>query len=616
MTNKRSARLTAINNQLRRLENRIENMEVMSRRFSWYRLFIFLTGLLLTILALVWINGTAAWIVFGIMILIFNIVAFYHRRLDRSLKKHQIWSEIKENQTARMNLNWAKIPQAPQRQSKSDLPFENDLDITGERSLHQLINTAISNEGSHLLADWLLPKTPNLESILERQKIVAELVPLSRFRNRLLLTFRLISKDNLEGKKLLDWLNAKAPSDIVKNFLPVTSALIFFNIILFLLNQLTSFPPIWMFSLFIYIVIYLTNSKTLNHFFNTIFYLDEELGKFKHILKYLESYPFVENQHLIKLCQPFLNPKLIPSKQLRKIKMISAAIGLRMNPMMAVLLNLVFPWDFFFASLIKKNREKVAKLLPTWLYTWFELEALISLANYAYLNPDYIFPEITTGESQEEQPIFQAEKMGHPLIPPDQKIGNDYALNRLGDIDIITGSNMSGKSTFLKSAGMNLCLAYAGGPVDAQRFRTGLFRIFTCIKINDSITDGFSFFYAEVKRLKSILEALQGKNPMPVFFIIDEIFKGTNNRERLIGSRSYVAKTVGQRGLGLIATHDLELAKLVEQFSSIKNYHFREDVLDGKMVFDYLLRSGPCPTTNALKIMRMEGLPVDLEIGK
>lgn len=611
MTSKRAARLKAIKNQLNRLAKRMETMEALSRKLSWYRLTIFLTGFFLTILALAFLSSTTAWVAFGLTIGIFNIVAFYHRRLDRSLKRHRIWAEIKETHIARMNLDWSAIPLAPLRHSKAELPFENDLDITGERSLHHLINTAISNEGSYLLADWLRPKTPSLNSILFRQKIVAELTPLSRFRHRLLLSFRLISKDNLEGKKLLDWLNAKAPSDIIKKLLPVTSILIIINIILFSLNQWGNLPPVWVFSLFIYIVIYLYNSKTLNHFFESIFHLDEELGKFKHILKYLETYPFGKNKHLIQQCQPFLDPRVTPSKQLRKIKMLSAAIGLRMNPMMAMILNLVFPWDFFFACLVQKNREHVAKLLPAWLKTWFELEALISLASFSYLNPDYIFTEFSSEKSENEGAIFQAEKMGHPLIPPGQKICNDYSLNRLGDIDIITGSNMAGKSTFLKSAGVNLCLAYAGGPVDAKRFQTGLFRIFTCIKINDSIADGFSFFYAEVKRLKSILEALEDKNSLPVFFLIDEIFKGTNNRERLIGSRSYVAKTVGQRGVGLIATHDLELAKLAEQFPNIKNFHFREDVVDAKMVFDYLLRPGPCPTTNALKIMQMEGLPVD-----
>ncbi len=142
-------------------------------------------------------------------------------------------------------------------------------------------------------------------------------------------------------------------------------------------------------------------------------------------------------------------------------------------------------------------------------------------------------------------------------------------------------------------------------------FHSSLFRLFTCIKINDSIVDGFSFFYAEVKRLKTLLDALHANHPFPLFFLIDEIFRGTNNRERLVGSRSYIQHLVGQNGTGLIATHDLELVQLADHFPEITNCHFREDVVGGKMVFDYKLRPGPCPTTNALKIMRMEGLPVE-----
>jgi DNA mismatch repair ATPase MutS len=158
--------------------------------------------------------------------------------------------------------------------------------------------------------------------------------------------------------------------------------------------------------------------------------------------------------------------------------------------------------------------------------------------------------------------------------------------------------------------GINLALAYAGGPVDAGFFQARLFRLFSSMMVSDSVTNGISYFYAEVKRLKTLLSALESDHPLPLFFFIDEIFRGTNNRERFIGSQSYVQALVGQHGVGLISTHDLELARLAEQFSQVTNYHFRDDFAAGQMVFDYVLRPGPCPTTNALKIMQMEGLPV------
>jgi DNA mismatch repair ATPase MutS len=227
------------------------------------------------------------------------------------------------------------------------------------------------------------------------------------------------------------------------------------------------------------------------------------------------------------------------------------------------------------------------------------------------LNPGYVFPEFISDGQDEDRSILTSIGLGHPLIPANRKICNDFTLHKSGETYIITGSNMSGKSSFLKAVGVNLCLAYAGGPVNAESFHTDLFRVFTCIKINDSIVDGFSFFYAEVRRLKALLDELQENHPFPLLFLIDEIFKGTNNRERLVGSRSYIRSLIGRKGAGLIATHDLDLIKLADRFPDIINSHFREEVIDGKMVFDYKLRPGPCPTTNALKIMQMEGLPVD-----
>jgi DNA mismatch repair ATPase MutS len=189
-------------------------------------------------------------------------------------------------------------------------------------------------------------------------------------------------------------------------------------------------------------------------------------------------------------------------------------------------------------------------------------------------------------------------------------VNNDFRAASLGSIYIITGSNMAGKSSFLRTLGVNLALAYAGGPVFARAFETRLFRLYTSIRVADSVTDGFSYFYAEVRRLQGLLAALNGEDERPLFFLIDEIFRGTNNQERLIGSQSYVKALVGGNGVGLIATHDLELAKLADGSPQIRNFHFRDGVADGRMVFDYRLHPGPCPTTNALKIMALAGLPV------
>jgi hypothetical protein len=611
MKNKRSARRKALEKQIDRLGHRISQLGAHSRKLSWYRLIVFFIGGAMVFFFAFWAGGKSMWLFFAAAFVTFVIIAFCHHLTGKSIRRHQIWMEIKMSQRARMDLDWENIP-APVLQSPlSGLSFEKDLDITGERSMHQLIDISISREGSRRLADWLLQETPDLGGIRRRQSIIRELVPLTRFRYRLLLNFRLVSNAQLDGRKLLKWLQTTSTSKNMTRPALISCVLVALNISLFLGHQFGGIPPYWMLSFFCYIVFYLSNLKLLKQFFEVISQLDDELSKFRQILKYLESYPYGANTNLAALCAPFRVHKKPPSRQLRKIKIISAAIGLRMNPIMAIILNAALPWDFFFVYLIHRYRNETVRQLPQWLEAWEKLEASISLADFAYLNPGYVFPEFITNGQEKERSILTARDLGHPLIPANRKVCNDFVLRKTGQAYIITGSNMSGKSSFLKSVGVNLCLAYAGGPVDAASFHSAPFRVFTCIKINDSIVDGFSFFYAEVKRLKELLDKLQENHSFPLFFLIDEIFKGTNNRERLVGSRSYIRSLIGRKGAGLIATHDLDLIKLADRFPDIINSHFREEVIDGKMVFDYKLRPGPCPTTNALKIMQMEGLPVD-----
>jgi DNA mismatch repair ATPase MutS len=292
---------------------------------------------------------------------------------------------------------------------------------------------------------------------------------------------------------------------------------------------------------------------------------------------------------------------------MRQVKVVTFGVGLRSNPVLGILFNLILPWDFLFAYLADRYRAQVAQAFPTWAEICYRLDALIALANFGFLNPSYVFPEIAL----DAKPVLGAEDLGHPLIPHDRQVHNDFLIDAPGALAIITGSNMAGKSTFVKTIGINLCLAYAGAPVDATQFRSVPFRLHTCIRITDSIVDGFSYFYAEVKCLKRLLEELKSDGGLPLLYLIDEIFRGTNNRERLLGSRAYIRALLGENAAGLLATHDLELASLAESSPKVHNYHFRDSVRDGRLVFDYKIQPGPCPTTNALKIMQMEGLPVD-----
>ncbi|MBZ0200931.1 MAG: hypothetical protein K8H86_13755, partial [Ignavibacteriaceae bacterium] len=380
--------------------------------------------------------------------------------------------------------------------------------------------------------------------------------------------------------------------------------------ILFLLWALNIIPPYFSITFLIYIGIYFLNSTKTKESFKRILEVEEELGRFYKIFNFLENYNFGKNKHAEKFCSTFKNKKNSPGFYFKQLNRINTAFAFQQNPLTAITLNFVFPWNYFFAAKLEKLKYSLSEKIDEWLSLFYELEAINSIATFASLNPEYIFPSFIKVENNFS---LNAENIAHPLIPYDNSVKNNFSLDGKNKVCIVTGSNMSGKSTFIKCLGANIVIANAGGPANASKMSFTSIRLFSCIKISDSVTDGISYFYAEVKRLKMLLDNLKLNNNVPVFYLIDEIFKGTNNRERLEGSRSYINEIIKLNGSGLITTHDLELTSL-ENKGRIFNYHFREEASEGKMIFDYKLREGPCPTTNALKIMKMEGLPVNLNL--
>jgi hypothetical protein len=516
-----------------------------------------------------------------------------------------------------MTLDWQAIPPATTGRADQNHPFARDLDLTGEYSIHRLLDTAVSREGSDRLRTWLLDQQPDLTTIQTRQARVRVLTSLTYFRDKLTLSGTLASTGAAgwwHGDRLLAWLAQDNQPQRLRPLLLGAALLAVTNIILVVLNSLGQLPNYWIVTTVLYVALLLFTWREVAGLFENALTLQNGLRRIEAVFRHLEAFPLSRYESLRTLCAPFIEPKGRPSASLKRIGRLVIGIGLTQNPFIGTVLNLILPWNLFFAHRLRRYKADLAGDLPGWLDIWFELEALSSLATFAYLNPDYHFPEIeppTATQNGRGSPIFEAEGLGHPLIPAGQKVRNDFSFEHLGEMGIITGSNMAGKSSFLRTMGVNLRLAFVGGPVDAVAWRSTLFRLFTSLAVSDSVTDGISFFYAEVKRLKALLNALEQADGLALLFLIDEIFRGTNNRERFIGSRSYLRALIGRRGVGLVATHDLELVRLADEFPQIRNYHFRETVEEGRMIFDYQLQSGPCPTTNALKIMQMEGLPVE-----
>ncbi|GAC1348560.1 MAG: MutS family DNA mismatch repair protein [Ktedonobacteraceae bacterium] len=618
--NIKQERLHALEKQVGRLKRRLASLNARSDRYSWVRLAIFLVGFALTVVTFFLLGWIGSLIPGALTLIFFSVVASYHREIERSITRHKIWLQMTLTQIARMRLDWQHIPEIRDDGPQANHPFETDLDITGKRSLHQLINTGITFEGSQRVKQWLLNTRPDLQTIRKRQVLVRELAPLSRFRNKLTMKSLLAARkvaEQWEGKRLLDWLDhhASAPAQALLWTLVVSTLLSVLALTLLLLNLLGLIAPQFWIAAFLLSTIWFYGKRSQRgDLFEDAYFLRDAFAQLSTVFAYLESYPYGKHEHVKKLCEPFFaNREQRPALLLKQLERIASGATLEKNQLFWLIINVLVPWDPYFAWQFKRYKALIAALLPTWLETWFELEALCSLANFAYLHPQYVPPEVITRESQQDRhkaSLLRVTGLGHPLIADEQKVVNDFTLHELGEVVIVTGSNMSGKSTFLRTLGINLCLAYAGGPVNARVFEASLFRIYTCIKVSDSVTDGYSYFYAEVRRLKALLSELERNCAVPLFFLIDEIFKGTNNRERLIGSRAYIQALVEKNCIGAISTHDLELVQLADTLPGVKNYHFREEVIGGQMVFDYVLRTGPCPTTNALKIMQMEGLPV------
>lgn len=591
-----------------RLEVRMTKLENRSLVMSNYRLIVFAAGCLLGIGAYYWIPPGLAILIIATAVFAFATTVYRHRQIEKSLNQHRLWHTIKSTHIARMNLAWDRLPK-PQAGPVNDPahPFESDLDITGDKSLLHLLDTSVSPEGSQRLRDWLLTTIPDYEAILNRQALVRELTPQVNFRDRIRLKLSETAAAEFSGEKLLTWLHSPSQLQQIKTSLLILGVLAIVNIGLLIGYFFGLNPMVPLSSFVLYVVIFLYRSSSQTKTLKEAIDLEFQLTKLHTAAEYLENFNYQQTPNLAGLCALFLDPKQRPSRILQCQRRILSAIALRINPLIFALINATFPWDFLFVKQFEESKAALKTLLPQWLEVLCELEALSSLANLAWLNPHYTMPEIRP----ESDPLtFQAEYIGHPLIHHDQQVCNDFTIAQIGDISLITGSNMAGKSTFLRTIGINLCLAYAGGPINADRLVVSQFQVYTCIKINDSVTGGFSYFYAEVKRLKALLDALSEASVRPVLFLIDEIFKGTNNRERNIGSRAYIEALAGKFGLGLVTTHDLDLVKLAETIPRLANFHFREDVVEGKMQFDYKLRRGPCPTTNALKIMALEGLPV------
>ncbi len=484
---------------------------------------------------------------------------------------------------------------------KDEHPYAGDLDIFGRASVYQYINRTNSQQGNQRLADWLSGPA-DAETILARQKAVQELCNKSNWRQELQAHGMSSAITITTEKKMVDWLKEgnqfvhKKVWHIIRYLVPLAAL----GILGCFLFDVISYQ-LFLQALLVFTVIAFAITRIIIPLYRKLNKITEEMETLFNSIACIEHTDFTDPL-LLELKQQFHTGKQKASQQIFQLKQIFNRFDYRLNPVVFIPLNIFLLWDLQQMLQLEKWKQKNNQQIANWFYALAELEALSSLGALAFNHPHWCFPELKIDE-----PVFTATGLGHPLIEEQKSVVNDFSTTGKEQINLITGSNMAGKSTFLRSIGVNMVLAAMGAPVCANTLLFSPLKIMSSMRIKDNLEESTSTFYAELKKLKQIIDAVN--NNEPVFIILDEILRGTNSHDRHTGSRALIKQLLHHKAVGILATHDLELANLEKEFpASIHNYHFDVQVNADELYFDYKLKRGICQSMNASILMKKIGI--------
>jgi len=584
-----------------RLEERERERAVAKQKValvSFARLATFVAGVAL--LWFVWERAPESWPLVLLPVVFFGGLLAVHARLYDALTRIERAERFYRRGIERIEGTWAGKGRSGDAFLDRDHPYARDLDVFGKGSLFELLATTVSPWGTRTLASWL-SQPATLEEVGLRQQAVSELRPLVELRER--VASEPTDEEEIEDPEALGrW--AEAPPVLVSKSARWTA--------LALGAASTTLAVLWLASrvdrVAFLVAVAASASFALLFRARTAAVLSaaegpaRDLSVLASLLHILESHGFAAD-HLVSLQSRLGSEAEAASSRIRRLARLIEYLDARRNQLFAPVAALLL-WGTQFAFALEAWRRSSGPQVPRWLEAVGELDALLALASYGFENPEDVFPE-TSGE----RALFDAEGLGHPLIPLDRLVRNDVKLGGELRLLVVSGSNMSGKSTLLRSIGVNAVLALAGAPVRARRLTLSRLRVAASIRIEDSLREGISHFYAEILRLRQVMEL--AKKEIPVLFLLDEILHGTNSHDRRIGAEAVVRGLVERGALGLITTHDLALSRLAETMPGrAANVHFEDHIEEGKILFDYLMREGVVKKSNALELMRGIGLEV------
>lgn len=574
-------------------------------KISNLRLSAFIAGIGLTAFFFIiklYIVMAAIFIAFMVSFIYLMVL---HDKMFKAKRYSSILIKINEDSLKRLAGEWDTFTDDGRDFLDSNHDYSYDLDIFGNRSMFQWINVANTYLGRKALCGLLSGSSKDAVRIKMRQEAVSELALKLKWRQRFLAEGLVVSSSMKNPDNLISWANEEH-AFYRKPWLGITvKVLPAITISSILLAAFTSKVPLYIPVLLIIIQYFILRYKRLerHEIFNTADKYNKDIGVYYKMLKLFENKKFeapIINEISNKMAGKTGKPAY---EQVNGLAKIIDSISNRNVPFYFVF-NILMLWDYHNMIALERWKDSSGRYLQSWLEGIGEVEALASIAIIRHDNPDWVMPEISDGEKN----VFEAIGMGHPLITSN-RICNDLDFNTPTKVLLITGSNMSGKSTLLRTAGINLVLAYTGAPVCAQVFRASVMDIHSCMRVSDDLGKSISSFYAELLRIKDILkEAKEGKK---VFFLLDEIFKGTNSRDRHTGARVLIEELCKTKSIGMVSTHDFELCDLEQKNTKIRNYHFEEYYKDNKIYFDYKLRKGVSTTRNAIYLMKMAGIDID-----
>ena len=550
-----------------------------------------------------WLGVVALVIAFGAMVVV-------HARVHAQKDRKQAAVRFHEKALQRMAGKWRTFASTGERWASPTHPYSGDLDVFGRASLFQLIDATSTRFGEEVLAKWLSGEGEAdagfVEAVRARQAAVKDLAPRLRLREELSVTGSLIEETKPDPRPFVMWAAQQGtglPSSLyaLAAIMPVitigTMVATSFGV-----SRLAFLGP------FVVSVVLLNMLRPkLQPILEAASSKESSLSRYATMLALLENEKF-EAAPLVALQKRLVASGESATKEMASLSRIVGFLDARNNEVFRFFIGPIFMWDLWCGLGLDRWRARVGKSAFGWFRALAELEALASLAGFAFERPDHVYPAFV------EEQTFRGENLGHPLIDDDKRVSNDVTIEGPGDALVVTGSNMSGKSTLLRAVGINAVLANTGAPVCARSLSMGRIRVATSMRVSDSLEEGTSRFYAELKKLKLVLDlakVMKGKNEGTVLFLLDEILHGTNTRERLIGARAILRELLARGAMGAVSTHDLGLGDLQQEMpDNVENVHFEEQVEGEVMTFDYKLREGVVQSSNALRLMKIVGLDV------